>query len=144
MTHKVKKSILISIGVIFSFVFLVVLFVSPITKFLVEKYDTKFTGREIKMDWVYVNPFTGYLYFSHVQINELHADSSFISIDNLSANFALWKLLRGTYEINEITLNRPKANIIQNKKALNFDDLIKLFQPKSPNSKEHLHYNLMY
>ncbi|MBK9671651.1 MAG: DUF748 domain-containing protein [Bacteroidetes bacterium] len=145
MTHKVKKSILISVGVLFSFVFLVVLFVSPITKFLVEKYDTKFIGREIKMDWAYVNPFTGYIYFSKVRISELDADSSFISIDNLMANFALWKLFKGTYEINEITLNRPKANIIQNKKALNFDDLIKLFQPKSHTSKRKspIHFNVL-
>ena len=96
---------------------LVILFISPIAKYLVEKYDEKFTGRQITMGWAYVNPFTGYIHFENLKIFELKSDSVFLSVKGLSANFAMLKLIRKTYEISEITLTHPRGIIIQNKKS---------------------------
>ncbi|HET6558220.1 MAG TPA: hypothetical protein VFG54_12955, partial [Prolixibacteraceae bacterium] len=48
--HKWKRILLIILLVAVVFVGLVILFVSPLTKYLVEKYDVQYTGREIEMD----------------------------------------------------------------------------------------------
>lgn len=141
---KVKKTILTIVLIIAISVTLVIIFVSPIAKYLVEKYDVTYTGREISMDYAYVNPFTGYVYMKNVKINELKSDSIFISTKGLSARFNLLKLFTKTYEISHITLNQPIIVISQTNKELNFDDLIKKFTPKKTSIKKTpLHFNML-
>jgi hypothetical protein len=95
---KLKKTVIIVTSVIIVTIIVVVLFVSPITKYLIEKYDVKYTGRQIKTGWVYVNPFTGYIHISNLKIYELKnspfskgGDSVFFSANGLSANVAMYK-----------------------------------------------------
>ncbi|MDO8999644.1 MAG: DUF748 domain-containing protein [Bacteroidota bacterium] len=143
--QKIKKSLIISVGIIIAIAITVILFISPLTKYLVEKYDEKYTGRKITMDRAYVNPYTGYIYFKNLKIYELKSDSVFISIKGVSINIEMLKLLSKTYEISEIQLDQPRGIIIQNKKELNFTDLIEKFSPKnnSTKSKEPIHFNIL-
>jgi len=134
-THKIMKTLLILLSVITVIVAVVIIFISPITKYLVEKYDLKYTGRQITMDWAYVNPFTGYVHFDNLKIYELKSDSIFLSTKGVSANFAMRKLFSKTYEISELILNQPHGIIIQIDKDLNFNDLIELFSPKKVSVK---------
>ena len=136
---KLKKTLLIVIGSIIISITVVILLLSPIAKYLTEKYVEKYMGRHIKMSWIYVNPFTGYVHISNLKIYEskslpadMEGDSIFFSAKGVSANFAMLKLLSKTIEISEITLDQPKGTVIQDKKELNFTDLIKLFTPKKP------------
>ena len=55
--EKAKKIMIIVAATILGLVALVIIFISPISKYLVEKYDVTYTGREIKMDWAYVNKY---------------------------------------------------------------------------------------
>jgi hypothetical protein len=129
----------------------VILLISPIAKYLVEKYDVKYMGRQIKTGWVYVNPFTGYIHIGNLKIYELKSmtalkenDSVFFSAKGLSANFALLKMFSKTIEITRLTLNQPRGIIIQNKKDFNFNDLIKKFTPKTPGkASSRLHFNIL-
>ncbi|MDO9254881.1 MAG: DUF748 domain-containing protein [Bacteroidales bacterium] len=129
------KTLLILVSVTVVIVAVVILFISPITKYLVEKYDLKFTGRQITMDWAYVNPFTGYVHFDNFKIFEYRSDSVFLSAKGVSANFEMRKLFSKTYQISELILNRPRGIIIQIDKDLNFDDLIKKFSPEADSLK---------
>ncbi|MFN6946941.1 MAG: DUF748 domain-containing protein, partial [Cytophagaceae bacterium] len=124
---------------------MIVLIISPITKYLIEKYDIKFTGREIVCDWAYVNPFTGYIYLSDLKIYELNNDSIFFSANGCSANFEMHKIFSKTYEISELHLNKPKGVIIQDSTGLNFNDLIKLFSSKGDSgiAREPVHFNIL-
>jgi len=142
---KLKKTLLVFASTIAIFIVVVIIFISPIAKYLVEKYDEKFTGRQITLDRAYVNPFTGYVYLSNLKIHELKSDSVFLSVDGVSANFEMFKLFSKTYEISEITLDHPHGIIIQSKKDLNFNDLIKKFSPKdnSVTNKNPLHFNIL-
>lgn len=124
---KIKKIIIVTFSVVLVIVALVILFISPLTKYMVEKYDEEYIGRQVSMDWAYVNPFTGSLHFSNLEIAELKSDSVFFSASGFNLGFSLGKMLRGTYEIKSITLNKPKGFIIQNKNKFNFDDLIERF-----------------
>ncbi|MFZ4520961.1 MAG: DUF748 domain-containing protein [Bacteroidales bacterium] len=133
---KLKKTIIIVSGIILTAIVVIIVLISPIAKYLIEKYDEKYTGRKIELGWVYVNPFTGYIHLSGLTIYELKSSASvrdadviFFSAQGLSANFAMHKLLSKTIEISEIILDQPKGTIIQEKKELNFADLIKKFTP---------------
>ncbi|MBL0048227.1 MAG: DUF748 domain-containing protein [Bacteroidetes bacterium] len=145
MTKKFKKTALITIGICFGAILLIILFISPIAKYLIEKYDVKFIGREITMDWAYVNPFTGYVHLQNLKIYEPDGDTLFFSARGVSANFAMRKLLNKTYEISEINLNQPIGIVIQNKKELNFGDIIKKFSSKSTSDipKAPVHFNIL-
>lgn len=126
---KARKTLLIIVVAIIGFVVIVILFISPIAQYLVEKYDEKYTGRQITMDWAYINPFTGYVHLSNVKIYEYKSDSVFFS-SGISARISIHKLFSKTYEISQITLNSPRGIVIQNNKRFNFSDLIDKFSVK--------------
>jgi hypothetical protein len=143
--NKLKKTFIIFFSTIIIVVVLVISFISPIAKYLIEKYDEKFTGRQITLGRVYVNPFTGYVYLSDLKIYESKSDSIFFSTESVIANFAMLKMFSKTYEISEITLEHPHGIIIQNKTQLNFTDLIEKFSPKnkSDTTKTSIHFNIL-
>ena len=78
--------------VIFFGILLVVL--SPLAKYLIQKYDEKILGRTIELSWVYVNPFTGYVYLKNVRVYEQNSDSLFFKADGISADLSMFKLLK--------------------------------------------------
>ena len=142
---KLKKTLLIISSILVILGLLVIVFISPITKHLVEKYDEQYTGRQITMDWAYVNPFTGYIHFDNFTVYELNSDSIFLRTEGVNINIAMLKLLTKTYEISALTLNQPKATIIQTKKSLNFSDLIEKFSGNelSDTIKSVTHFNAL-
>ena len=132
--NGLKKATKIIIGTIFILVVLIFVFLSPITKYLIEKNDVKYFGREVKLNWVYINPFTGYVYINNLKIYEVKSDTIFFSANDVSANFEMLKLFSKTYEISQLNINKPIGIISQNKKQLNFDDLIEKFSSKNKTS----------
>ena len=148
---KLKKTLIFVLGSILMILLAILLFISPIAKHLIEKYDEEYTGRQITLGWVYLNPFTGYVHLHNIKIFEsespsalTHSDSVFFSAKGLSANFNLLKLASKTIEISKLTLNKPKGIIIQNKSDLNFNDLIAKFTPdKKDITPSAFHFNLL-
>jgi hypothetical protein len=142
---KLKKTLFFLITTILIFVVVIILFISPIAKYLVEKYDEKYTGRQITMNWAYVNVFTGYAHFSNLTIYEYKSDSIFFSAEGLSASISMRKLFSKTYEISDITLNKPKGIVILDNKEVNFNDLIERFTPKdtTPSNKPPVRISLL-
>lgn len=124
------KKYLILFSVFILLIVLIILFVSPITKYLVEKYDVKYTGREIKMKRAYVNPFTGHIHFTDFIIYERGSDSVFFSAKGLSADISLLKLFRNTFQVNSLIIEEPRGIISQNKDQFNFSDFIEKFSPQ--------------
>ncbi len=143
-SNKIREILLITSSIIFILVVLTIIFISPLAKYLVERFDKKYTGREIKMSWAYVNPFTGYIHFDNLKIYEFKSDIVFFSANGLSANVTMSKLLSKTYEVSELTLDNPQGLLFQNKKQFNFSDLIMRFSPKkqSAEKKEPIHFNI--
>jgi hypothetical protein len=127
---KIKKAILITCLTIVSIVVVIIACISPIAKYLIEKNSVKYLGRVIKMQWLYLNPFTGYLHINHLKVYEANSDSLFLTADGLSAKYEIFKMLHKTYEISSITLDKPVGYIIQNRRRLNFSDIIERFTPK--------------
>lgn len=124
---KLKKTLLIIAGSVFIFIVLIILFISPISKYLIEKYDVTYTGREITLDWAYVNPFTGYVHLSNLEIYEKDSAQVFFKTAGVTVNLAMLKLIGGTYEISEAILDEPVGYIKHHYKQFNFTDLIEKF-----------------
>ncbi len=151
LNTRLKKVSFIVIGFIIVTVIVVILMLSPITKYLIEKYDVKYTGRQIKTGLVYINPFTGYVYLGNLKIYESKSgpdstqrDSVFFSAKGISINLSLTKLFSKTIEISEFTLDQPNGIIIQNKKDFNFNDLVKKFSSKNSVPKQSsFHVNIL-
>lgn len=151
VNSKSKKTIITVISSIIITVIVIILLTSPIAKYLVEKNDVKYTGRQIKMGRVYVNPFTGRVHIRNLKIFESESqpalaegDSVFFSAKDLSANIAMLKLLSGTFEIKKITFDQPKGIIIQNKTDLNINDIIKKFTPGNRGkASRSFHFNIL-
>ena len=135
---KSWKKVLIRLSLImFILIVVLILFISPLTKYFVEKYGVKYTGREIKMNWAFVNPITGYIHFSNLKIYEPNSDSVFLSISGLSADISLLKLVNNTIEISSLLLDNPIGVIEKDSTHLNIDDLIERFSSgKDPNSNK--------
>ncbi|MEX2484080.1 MAG: DUF748 domain-containing protein [Brumimicrobium sp.] len=132
---KLKKTLKITTWIILIILLLVVPVASFLAKYLIQKYDVEYTGREITLDWSYVNPFTGYVHLDDLVIFEEKSDQPFISMDGLSANMAMLKLFSKTYEIEYIELAKPYVNVIEKKENFNFTDLIKTFTRDSTKTK---------
>jgi len=143
--NKFKKIVFIIISRFLIFVIVLTLFNSPFTRYLVSRYDEKYTGRNIKMDWAYVNPLTGYIHLRNLKIFELKSDSIFFSADGVSIKLAMLKLFHKTFEISKLTLYHPRGAIIQNKKDFNFNDLAEKFSSggKSNQTKKKFHFNIL-
>ncbi|MEO6304250.1 MAG: DUF748 domain-containing protein [Bacteroidia bacterium] len=144
---KLKKILISTISIIVLTIILLIIFISPLTKYLVEKYDEKYLGRQVKLDWAYVNPFTGYVHLNKVKVYEANSDTLFFSSDGVSANFSMHKLFSGMYEINDLVLDKPYGVIMQDSlKKLNFNDIIERFSPKDKQhrtNKEPVHFKLL-
>ena len=134
MNSKVKKIRNILLGITISiivFVVVVILFISPVAKYVIQKYDVKYLGREITLDWIYVNPFTAYVHIHNLKVYEAGGmDTVFFSADAVSADYALLKTFRKIYEIQNITITHPWGRVVQSHAKLNFSDLIERFTPK--------------
>ena len=142
--HKIIKIISLVAGIILISVILVILFISPIAKYIIEKNDINFTGRHITMESVYINPFSGYAHISNLKIYEYRSDSIFISARDASAHFAMLKLLSKTIEISNITLDKFMGVVDKNKKEFNFNDIIRKSTPKKTAAKPPtLHFNIL-
>ncbi|HYM93272.1 MAG TPA: DUF748 domain-containing protein, partial [Chitinophagaceae bacterium] len=144
--RKWWKKLLIAFSFVLVLCFVaVVLFISPFTKYIVEKYAVKYTGRKIKIDHAYVNLFKGSIQFTNLKIYEQNSDSIFLSAKALNADISLFKLLSKTCQINSLTLDQPRGIIIQNNQHFNFSDLIERFtiRKKRDSTKAAFHFNIL-
>ena len=61
---NIKQSVKrLFVGIAVTVIVLIVtllLIISPLAKYFIEKYDDVILGRKIRIGWIYVNPVTGY------------------------------------------------------------------------------------
>src|SRR5512140_3109353 len=98
--RKNWKRILLKSGIVIAVLILLLLVIaSPLAKYLIQKYDVKYTGREITVNNVFINPLTGMVRMKDFRVYEDNSDSVFMYMRRFSTRFSLLKLLNGTYEI---------------------------------------------
>ncbi len=130
---KKRKKLILWIAIPIGILLVLFLMLNIIAKYVIEKNDVKWFGREVTLSSIFINPFRGSVSINNLDIYEFKSDSICLHIDNISANMALTKLFSKTYEIENITIKKPKGSIIQNKAEFNFSDIIRRFSSDSTN-----------
>jgi hypothetical protein len=130
--HRIRNTVLVIFLSLVVLVGILIALISPITKYLIEKYDERYTGRQIRINWALVNPLSGTIHLDGLRIMECESDSVFLFADGLSLDFAILKAFSGTYEISKLTLSRPHGIAIQTGRQFNFGDLLVQFANKDP------------
>lgn len=133
---RTKKILIITAVVIFALILILVVTISPIAKRLVEKYDEQYTGRQIEIGWLYINPLTGYTHIRDLRIFEKDNEHVFFSAKGITVNIAVLKLLSKNYLIRKVVLNAPRARIIQDGDKFNFSDIMEKFSENEDTVQE--------
>lgn len=135
INSRFTRIALFTAAIIAACVIVILLFISPFLKYWIEKNDVLYTGREIKMDLLYANPFTGYVYLKNLNIYEEKGDSLFLSANGLSIDISIIKLFSKEIVISSLSIDHPRIQIAQNKKLSNYDDLVARFSSQTTASQ---------
>ena len=125
---KLLKRILffLLITIVTAFVLLFI-FISPISKWIIEKYSVEYTGRQVKMEGLWVNLFTGSVSAKGFKIYEAKTDKIFFQTNELYAHIILHKIPAGEYELTDIKFTQPQVTFLQKGTRFNFSDLVDRF-----------------
>jgi hypothetical protein len=133
---RAVKIILWFLGILALLLIIIAAITPPVAKRLVEKHDVEYTGREISVGNILVNPLTIALRVNDLVMFEQQSDTVFMSVEKFKVNFSLLKLLRGVYEIKSVKVTRPEIRVVRDDSLFNFTDLIERFAPEDTISEE--------
>ncbi len=124
---KIKRSIKIVTVTVVSVLIILILAVSPLTRWYIEKHSEEWTGRKIAIEQLGLNLFTGSVTIQQLTIFEKGSKDVFFFMQEFYLNMEVWKAIRGEYEIVELTIKDPSVVIVQRGESFNFSDLISRF-----------------
>lgn len=116
-------------------IILTAIFISPITKYLIETNSKAFMGRKVCMDGLFINFFSGSMSITDLQVFEPDDADVFFYCHKISSNITVKKLLQGEYEINEMTFIQPEIKIYQDGNTFSFDDITAHFASTDTTTK---------
>ena len=120
----IKKTLLGIAGLLI----LLILFGPLLAKVYINHSGEKLIGRDIALEGLYHNPFTGFTRLSGFTIYEQDQASAFISFDTLIIDTDLYKLFSDTLSISQIRLTGPYVQVIQDDDQFNFSDILEHFE----------------
>jgi len=128
---RLRKILFWFLIVVVSLLVLLIIFISPVAKWAIEKYSVQYTGRQVTMDKLSINIFTGSIRSNGLKIYEAKSNKIFFQCSELYGNIEEHKLLSHEYDLTEIKLTQPVLNVIQTGNRFNFSDLVDRFGKKS-------------
>lgn len=132
MMKKKSRKLLIIIGAVVGILFgAILLGISPLAKYYVEKHGKELIGRRVSVDQLRFNLLNGKLHIEDFTLYEADEKSTFVALDRFSTDVKLWSLLKRTININYIDLVRPDIHITQQGSSFNFDDMVAHFRSDS-------------
>lgn len=130
-----KKILLFTLVSLVALFLLLAIFISPITKYLIEKYSEQYTGRLINMDYLRINLFNGDVNVKGLRIHEKNKKQVFVGVGEIDARVGLWRMLYSNYLIKRLSIDRPVVRIVQSGSRFNYDDLVQRFTSGPPPPK---------
>ncbi len=122
-----KRIILYFISALVGLIILTAIFISPIAKYVIEKYSEPYTGRLINMDYLRINLFTGEVNVKGLRVFERGRRGIFVSVGELNARVVLLRMMYSNFLIKQLTIDRPVVRIAQKGDHFNYDDLVERF-----------------
>lgn len=134
--HTGRKILFIVLGIIVGLVLAVLLLVSPIAKWYVEKHDTELIGRELTINRLRINLLAGSVNLGDVILFEDDAQTPFVSFDKFKTKIKLRDLLDKRLWVNYVNLDGLNVNVIQNDSIFNFTSIINHFASDEPKEEK--------
>ena len=126
--NRVAKHTLRFAAVLAVIVLAVVLLVSPVATWLVNRYGEQWTGRQIEVESVSVNVFAGTVKARNLNVSEsVPDDGRFIHVGRLYADLRMTALLQKTIKLDSLYFGHFFVRIDQDSDRFNFTDLIERF-----------------
>ena len=120
--------------------------ISPIAKYVIEKYDTALIGRQVSLGHISINALDGSVNLVDLKVYEAHSDKIFFGCHDIFVKLNLDKMFSGVYGIDTIRIVQPQINIVQNGNTFNFTDIVKRFtkdtSQKHPDSTAPVPYSI--
>lgn len=115
----------IVLGIVLLFV--LVLALSPVVKYVVNNYGPQIVGRQLHTDRVIVNPFWGGVTIDGFNCKEQNGETDFVSFDHLYVQIAWPQLMAKHVVLRHIHLNGFNGQVLKIDDHLNFSDIIERF-----------------
>jgi hypothetical protein len=142
----IKKIIYRSLIVFAGIIILLLILLPGIAKRYVVSHSKKLVGRQIALEKLKINLFTGTVKMIDFKMFESDDKEVFVSFDTLLINSEPYRYIRNDLVVEQFYLKGLKAKIIQNDSLFNFNDLIAFFTspedtiPKDTIASEPLHF----
>lgn len=121
---KVLKPIGITVAVIVVLITIAAIIAPPIAKHYIIKHSKEMIGRQINMDGLYANLFTGYTRITGFELLDTNGRDRFVSFDSLIVKISLFRLFANELKVNRIRLVNPDIRVWQKGSDFNFSDLL--------------------
>ncbi len=121
------KLIALLLGIVTGIVILILVFVSPVAEYLIEKNSREWTGRKIEMDRLGINLLNGKVGIKQLKVYEADDSGLFVTVGKIRINTALLSFLTGRNIVEDVLIENAIIQILQNGESFNFDDLILRF-----------------
>ena len=123
---KILKYIFYLLAITITLFILIILFINPIAKWAIQKYDTKFVGREITLNAINIGVLSGSVDIIGLTVFEKNSENKFLTFGELKTKISVWQAIKNKYVVEYFELSNYSISIIQNKSKFNFDDLLNL------------------
>lgn len=130
------KITLIIVGSLLGLIVLATLLISPIAKNYVNNHGKELLGRNIHVEGLHVNVYTGHVAIHDLALYEEDDTTEFAGFDTLDVGVKLLKLLGSEVYVKHVTLSGFDVNVIQNGTRFNFTSLIEHFQSDEPKEED--------
>lgn len=128
---KIIKPLIITLSTLIVILVIITFITPPIAKNYIVKHSKEMIGRQIHIEGLYANIFTGFARIKGFQLLERNDRDTFVAFDTLQVKMSLFHLLANEIRINQISLANPRINLQQKGANFNFDDLLTLGQADS-------------
>ena len=121
------KIVLWVVGILLGIILLATLLISPIAKSYINSHGKELVGREVHVDDVTINVYSGHVAILGLTLYEDNGKDVFARFDTLDTKASLFKLLGNTVELEHITLAGLNVNVLKQGETFNFQSMLDHF-----------------
>jgi hypothetical protein len=126
----IRKAIVGTLILFAAAILLVMILLPGIARRYAVNHSKKLTGRQIALDKLKINFFTGTVIMIDFKMYEADDIHTIVSFDSLTIDAAPWRYVRNELVIERFFLKGLKAKVVQRDSTFNFDDLVAFYAAK--------------
>jgi hypothetical protein len=124
------------LAVIVGLIVVVIVFLGPIAKYVIEHNSEAWTGRVIRMDKLKINIFSGQVNAYGLKVLEPDKKTLFVGFRHLMVDVDEWKLMKSVYRVEHLLAEEPSVLVARKGPSFNFEDILKKFAPDPKKPKD--------